>query len=60
VQVHKFVCIGTIEDRIDKLLTEKSALTDRIVGSGDEWLTGLSTSELKDYLTLSADAVTEP
>lgn len=60
VQVHKFVCIGTIEDRIDKLLTEKSALSDRIVGSGDEWLTGLSTSELKDYLSLSADAVTEP
>ena len=59
VQVHKFVCIGTIEDRIDKLLTEKSALSDRIVGSGDEWLTGLSTAELKDYLALSADALTE-
>jgi SNF2 family DNA or RNA helicase len=59
VQVHKFVCIGTIEDRIDKLLTEKSALSDRIVGSGDEWLTGLSTSELKDYLSLSDDAVTD-
>ncbi|MBK8268639.1 MAG: DEAD/DEAH box helicase [Planctomycetes bacterium] len=59
VQVHKFVCIGTIEDRIDKLLTEKSALADHIVGSGDEWLTGLSTTELRDYLTLSADAVTD-
>lgn len=59
VQVHKFVSIGTIEDRIDKLLTEKAALADRIVGSGDEWLTGLSTTELKEYLTLSADAVAE-
>ena len=59
VQVHKFVCIGTIEDRIDKLLSEKSALADRIVGSGDEWLTGLSTNELKEYLILSSDAVAE-
>lgn len=57
VQVHKFVCIGTIEDRIDKLLTEKSALADRIVGSGDEWLTGLSSRELRDYLTLTPEAV---
>lgn len=59
VQVHKFVCIGTIEDRIDKLLSEKAALADRIVGSGDEWLTGLSTRELRDYLTLTEEAVAE-
>jgi len=55
VQVHKFVCIGTIEDRIDQLLMEKSALSDQIVGSGDEWLTGLSTTELREYLTLKDD-----
>ncbi len=59
VQVHKFVCIGTIEDRIDRLLTEKAALADRIVGSGDEWLTGLSTRELREYLTLTDEAVAE-
>jgi SNF2 family DNA or RNA helicase len=59
VQVHKFVCIGTIEDRIDQLLAEKSALADRIIARGDDWLTGLSTKELRDYLTLSPDAVAE-
>ncbi len=59
VQVHKFVCIGTLEERIDQLLSEKSELADRIVGSGDDWLTGLSTHELRDYLKLSADAVAE-
>lgn len=59
VQVHKFVCIGTVEDRIDKLLQEKSALTEQIVGSGDEWLTNLSTTELRDYLTLSDEAVAD-
>jgi SNF2 family DNA or RNA helicase len=59
VQVHKFVCIGTMEERIDKLLSEKQALADQIVGSGDEWLTGLSTDQLRDYLSLSKEAVGE-
>ncbi len=59
VQVHKFVCIGTVEERIDKLLAEKSALADRIVGSGDEWLTNLSTVELREHLALSSEAVAE-
>jgi non-specific serine/threonine protein kinase len=59
VQVHKFVCIGTIEDRIDQVLSEKAALADQIVGSGDQWLTGLSSNELRDYLTLSRDAIAE-
>jgi SNF2 family DNA or RNA helicase len=59
VQVHKFVCIGTMEERIDKLLSEKQALADQIVGSGDEWLTNLSTDQLRDYLSLSKEAVGE-
>jgi SNF2 family DNA or RNA helicase len=59
VQVHKFICVGTMEERIDKLLTDKIALADRVVSSGDEWLTNLSTSELRDYLALSREAVGE-
>ncbi len=59
VQVHKFVCIGTIEDRIDRMLAEKIALAESIVGSGDDWLTGLSTDELRKYLALSRDSVAE-
>ena len=59
VQVHKFVCIGTIEDRIDQVLADKSALADHIMGSGDEWLTGLSSRELREYLSLSSEAVAE-
>jgi non-specific serine/threonine protein kinase len=59
VQVHKFVCIGTMEERIDRLLSEKQALANQIVGGGDEWLTGLSTDQLREYLTLSKEAVGE-
>ena len=57
VQVHKYVCIGTMEERIDRMLTEKTQLADRIITSGDEWLTSLSTEELRRTLQLSADAV---
>ncbi len=59
VLVHKFVCVGTLEERIDRLLSDKLALADQIVSSGDEWLTNLSTDELRRYLSLSNDAVAE-
>jgi SNF2 family DNA or RNA helicase len=57
VLVHKFVCVGTMEERIDQLLSDKIALADRIITTGDDWLTNLSTDELRQYLTLSRDAV---
>ena len=59
VQVHKFICVGTMEERIDRMLSEKLALAERIVGSGDEWLTSLSTDQLREALSLSAEAVGE-
>jgi hypothetical protein len=48
-----------VEERIDRLLTEKTQLAESIVGGGDEWLTDLSTSELREYLRLSDEAVGE-
>jgi SNF2 family DNA or RNA helicase len=55
VQVHKFVCAGTVEERIDQMLQKKLALAERIVGAGDEWLTNLSTEQLRDCLLLDQD-----
>ena len=59
VQVHKFVSIGTVEERIDKLLADKTQLAENIVTSGDQWLTNLSTEDLKKYLALSSEAIEE-
>jgi SNF2 family DNA or RNA helicase len=59
VQVHKFVCVGTMEEKIDKMLSDKIALAENIVGSGDEWLTNLSTEQLRQTLALSQEAVEE-
>jgi SNF2 family DNA or RNA helicase len=59
VQVRKLVCVGTIEERIAELINGKRALAGRIVGSGEGWLTELSTSALQEALKLGVDAVGE-
>src|SRR5207247_2898231 len=59
VQVHKFIAVGTVEERIDRMLSEKTHLAESIVGGGDDWLTDLSTAELREYLKLSDEAVGE-
>ncbi len=59
VQVRKLVCVGTLEERIDQVIEQKRDLAELIVGSGEAWLTELSTEELRDLVKLSADAVAE-
>jgi superfamily II DNA or RNA helicase len=56
VFVHKLVCRGTLEERIDALLTEKRRLAESVVGSDESWLTELSTDELRDLLQLDLSA----
>lgn len=51
VQVHKFVTIGTIEEKIDKMLVQKSALSEELIQSS-QWLTELEDQELRDLITL--------
>jgi SNF2 family DNA or RNA helicase len=57
VWVHKFVCAGTLEERIDALIESKKALAESIIGAGEGWLTELSTEQLRELVTLSRDAV---
>jgi len=59
VQVRKFICVGTVEERIDTMIEEKKALAERVVGTGESWLTELSVADLREVLTLSPDAVSE-
>ncbi|MER1984364.1 MAG: DEAD/DEAH box helicase [Solibacillus sp.] len=53
VQVHKFVTIGTIEEKINKIIEMKSALSEELIQSS-KWLTELTDEELSDLLTLDA------
>ncbi|HEY4018507.1 MAG TPA: DEAD/DEAH box helicase, partial [Pseudonocardiaceae bacterium] len=57
VQVRKFVCIGTLEEKIDTMIEEKKALANMVVGAGESWLTELSDTELRELVRLSEDAV---
>jgi len=52
VFVHTLVCQGTLEERIDALLADKQRLAGLVVGTGEGWLTELSTEQLRDLFRL--------
>jgi SNF2 family DNA or RNA helicase len=51
--------VGTLEERIDTLINRKKDLADRIVGTGEAWITELDTSQLRELVTLLAGAVAD-
>jgi len=53
VLVHKLVCEGTLEERISQLIDDKRKLADSVLGTGEQWLTELSTDDLRSLVTLS-------
>lgn len=59
VQVHKFLCVGTLEEKIDEMIETKQEVAGSVVGSGEDWLTKLSTAELKDLFKLRREALGE-
>ncbi|HTN02469.1 MAG TPA: C-terminal helicase domain-containing protein, partial [Planctomycetaceae bacterium] len=55
VLVHKFVCRGTVEERIDEIITSKQAVADQILGQDEEVsvkLTEMSDDELLGFVAL--------
>ncbi len=52
VQVHKFISLGTLEEKIDEMLESKQQLSDDVISSSESWITELSTDALKDLFTL--------
>jgi SNF2 family DNA or RNA helicase len=59
VQVHKFLCVGTLEEKIDEMIERKRAIAEDVLGTGERWLTELSNDELKDLFALQPSAVGE-
>lgn len=51
VHVHKLICTGTLEEKIDLMLDKKQSLNDEIIQS-DNWITELSTDELRELIHL--------
>jgi SNF2 family DNA or RNA helicase len=57
VQVHKYVCAGTLEERIDEMIERKRSIAEDIVGTGEAWITELSDDDLHEMFALRKDAV---
>ena len=57
VQVRKFICVGTLEERIDEMIERKKALAQRVVGTGEDWITDLSTEQLRELFASMRSAV---
>jgi SNF2 family DNA or RNA helicase len=59
VQVHKFVCVGTLEEKIDEMIERKKEVAGRVVGAGEAWLSELSNAALRELFALRQSAVGE-
>jgi SNF2 family DNA or RNA helicase len=59
VLVHKFVCRGTVEERIDEMITSKQAVADQLLGEGAETrLTEMNDDELLRFVSLDIGRAT--
>jgi len=60
VLVHKFVCRGTIEERIDAVIEDKKSLSAELLeGGGEKLLTEMSNNELLRFVALDLNRATE-
>lgn len=59
VLVHKFVCRGTIEERIDQMIEDKKSLSTEILeGGGEKLLTEMNNDELLHFVALDLHRAT--
>ncbi|MDV7133225.1 DEAD/DEAH box helicase [Williamsia muralis] len=59
VEVRKFVCVGTLEERIDQLISDKRELSELTVATGENWLADTGDDELYELMRLHDEAVSE-
>ena len=57
VFVHKFVAIGTLEERIDEMIEDKKKLAGAVVGTDESWLTELDNESFQQLIALNSSAV---
>ena len=55
--VHKFVTIGTLEERIDQMIEEKLKLSESIVGADESWLSELDNQAFQELIALQKDSI---
>jgi SNF2 family DNA or RNA helicase len=59
VLVHKFVCRGTVEERIEEMIQQKQSMADRLLNQeGETLLTEMSDAELLRFVALDIGRAT--
>jgi len=59
VFVHKFVTLGTLEERIDQMISDKQKMAESIVGNDESWLTKLDNQAFKELIALNKQTIME-
>ena len=59
VFVHKFVSIGTLEEKIDQMIEDKKRVAEAVIGSDESWLTELDNDAFKELIALNKTAILE-
>jgi SNF2 family DNA or RNA helicase len=57
VAVYKFICAGTVEEKVDELAERKKELAEAVIQSGESFLTELSTDGLRELFELRKEAL---
>ncbi|MFM7440784.1 MAG: DEAD/DEAH box helicase, partial [Snowella sp.] len=57
VFVHKFVTLGTLEERIDQMIEDKKKIASLVVGADESWLTELDNDSFKKLIALNRQTV---
>jgi Superfamily II DNA/RNA helicases, SNF2 family len=55
VHVYKLIALGTLEERIDEMLESKRLLSETVMAGSENWITELSTEELRELIALRRD-----
>ena len=51
VFIHRFICAGTFEEKIDAMIQKKREISGMTVSSGETWISKLSDEELRSLFT---------
>jgi SNF2 family DNA or RNA helicase len=59
VFVHKFITLGTLEERIDQMIEDKKDIASSIVSSDESWLAKLDNQHFKELIALNKQTILE-
>ena len=59
VLVHKFITLGTLEEKIDQMITDKSSLSKSVLSDDSKWLKNIDTKTFMDLIKLRKEALSD-